>query len=1067
MEINVCDAFRKVVTLYHDRVAVEEETRSVTFRELDHSSEKLAMALGSRLIDKEIVMVVIPSSISFVTSLIAIFKADLVFLPVSLEDPVRLKNILAENRIGCLIVGQQQLEEFQKILGELRTGIDRIMLLNESSLEFEFLQHEIKSNTELGMHSFDQDSAYIFYTSGSTGEPKAILGSHRSLMHFITWEVGEFDIQSDCRVSNLMRTTFDASLRDIFVPLCVGGTLCIPARSTRANTVQLIDWIQQRGITHMHTVPSLLRILISEIVPGNQFRFDSLKFVFASGEMMYGRDASLWRKQVNTSTTLVNFYGPTETTMIRSYYVVKEVPADPGVALPVGVPIDDTQIAVINDGVICPPGEIGEVYIKTAFPTAGYLYDKALTDAVFVRNPITDGDDDKVYKTGDLGRMHADGNLEILGRIDSQVKVNGIRVGLEAITKVVLGIIGVTNAIVIVERNEEYQNEVICFFTGNLSEHEVRQQASHSLDAFMMPSWFQRLEEMPLGLNGKINRRRLPTLWMVKSKGQQEEELTPLQEEISKIWQGILNVKSILKDTSFFAAGGTSLKAMQLISRLFKKFNVKFQIEDIFSQATIAKQAAFIHSCNKRQYDEIPLVKSFSPYEASPAQLAIWTAQQYEGKAEAYIIRNTWELVGKLNYEAFNTAVQQVINRHEVLRTIFDFRDDKLFFTIGEPIATASAVSFIDLSNQEVPLSRLTDAIDTTGPANGPLFKVQLVKVSNGRHFCIIQLHHLISDGWSINVFLRDLVKYYNGFVALKKVSLDPLRLQFKEILAWQRQRLNGEEIGKLQNYWKSQFNDIDFRELPTDHERPLLQSFKGETIVFPLKREDLQKARVLCQEQDTTIFMFLLSAISVLLYSYSGEKSFLIAVPLAGRDHDELENQIGLYVNVLPFVCRMDAAKTVSEHLGVVRKTFLEGLTHSGYPILKMLEELNVMGTRKNSCFDVMVQMQDTDVSSISSNALIGIETSEIKTQVKTSKFNLTFDFRQIGGDLEGRVEYNSALFDQSTILERIGQLQEIISTGANHKERTIEEVQRQFKTNNHGLVKTMQAFNTPMVKA
>jgi tyrocidine synthetase-3 len=236
---------------------------------------------------------------------------------------------------------------------------------------------------------------------------------------------------------------------------------------------------------------------------------------------------------------------------------------------------------------------------------------------------------------------------------------------------------------------------------------------------------------------------------------------------------------------------------------------------------------------------------------------------------------------------------------------------------------------------------------------------------------------------------------------------------------------------------------------------------------VFPLKREDLQKARVLCQEQDTTIFMFLLSAISVLLYSYSGEKSFLIAVPLAGRDHDELENQIGLYVNVLPFVCRMDAAKTVSEHLGVVRKTFLEGLTHSGYPILKMLEELNVMGTRKNSCFDVMVQMQDTDVSSISSNALIGIETSEIKTQVKTSKFNLTFDFRQIGGDLEGRVEYNSALFDQSTILERIGQLQEIISTGANHKERTIEEVQRQFKTNNHGLVKTMQAFNTPMVKA
>ncbi len=439
--------FETIVHQYPDHIAIEEESRVITYGELNVASNRLAhMLSGIAGIGRAgMVSVIMPPGINLVTALLATFKAGGIYLPVDISFvKKRIAHIYNQTACEVIVTTEALKDQVVNLIEELDLQVKYVFILDEAGsvtcegteglIQFSMLTDDMENPDPVNM---PEDGNYIFYTSGSTGEPKAMLGAHRSLHHFISWQRREFEVTPGFKVSQLTQITFDASLRDIFLPLSTGGVLCIPSVETKTNPVKLLQWIRESRIDLIHCVPSLFRMLTKEIaVEKNSVSFADLRHILVAGEILYARDIQAWRQYAGNEVEIVNMYGASETTLVKTFHRIQEVPENPAQAIHVGKPIGDTFIAIINaDQNICRIGEIGEIYIKTTFTTKGYFKNEALTRQVFVQNPLIKDREDTIYKTGDMGRYLPDRSVEVLGRLDDQVKINGIRVELDEIKK--------------------------------------------------------------------------------------------------------------------------------------------------------------------------------------------------------------------------------------------------------------------------------------------------------------------------------------------------------------------------------------------------------------------------------------------------------------------------------------------------------------------------------------------------------------------------------------------------------------------------------------------------------
>jgi amino acid adenylation domain-containing protein len=1027
---------------YPHHIAVEDSQGSYPYSQLMNGAEELSSKLALLPVKKEdIVYVAVPPSEKLIRSILAVLKRGAIYLPIDLSfGRKRMIELFRDNGRKCIITDHTNTSSVLAILKELNVEIENLIELEDDgtiniyryrSGTYEHFFIPRKSDEARDVSIQPTDGNYLFYTSGSTGEGKAFLGCHKGLTHFINWELQEFNITADDKVSMLSQHTFDASLRDIFVPLCSGGTLCIPDRDIKTNIRKLILWLGKSGVSLIHCVPSLFRLIIKEMASMSYVdNLPKLRYILMAGEPLYSKDIMQWETIMGKRVELVNLYGTSETTLAKTFHRIKEIPTDPTHLLHCGKPIEGAFVGIVNSNRLCRIGEIGEIFIKTPYMTKGYIYDPKLQQEVFIQNPLVQDKVDIVHKTGDMGRYLHDRSIEVLGRLDNQVKINGIRVELNEIDEAVMSMPGIEQVISTVHKNPEGENELVCYYVGADSSVEAlsKHLKSHLNDG-LRPSHLIKLESFPLTLNGKIDRKALPRPDnFINNSLSYSPPTTETERIMEGIWMDILHLKRVSVIADFFRIGGSSIKAMQMASRIFQSFNVTIKISEILTSPTIRHLSKVIDSLSKQDHDAISPIPPQDHYELSHAQKQIWMACQLSPDNSSYNMTDALVLHGNLDSNALDSAFESMIRRHEILRTTFkilqeeprqvvnSFEESKFFIAYED---------FAQLADGEA-LARQKAEEEFTIPfdlQNGPLIRVKVIRLTNTKSVFLFSVHHIISDGWSLEIFFEELITLYEAFRDGKNNPLQPLKIQYKDFAHWHNTQLrNTERVREMKNFWTQQFNGLASPgRLPYDQPIEVKTSFNGDKLSHTLTEELSNKIDDFCKENKVTAFMTFLSCYYAVLYHYIGSPDIVVACPTSNRQHSDLENQIGIYLNTLPFRISVSPDETFSDLLNKVKDLTLKGFDNKHYPFDQLVGEINLPRINQRSPLtNIMFDMLDFAATKPHAITVNGIDVKPFFTVHHTNKADLTLYVNRSDHSFTVHFGYSTANFRR----EKIGKI-------------------------------------------
>ncbi|MDD5753216.1 MAG: amino acid adenylation domain-containing protein [Methylococcales bacterium] len=990
---------------FPNNTAIAETNRNISYVQLNQYANQIAASLIEKGIQKgDVVGLLIGTSIDYVVAMLGVLKAGAIFMPLDSETPKKRLDFIIEKTAPKLIITNNP---------ELAADYSvPVTLLHE-------FQPEISSEPEVVVDG--NDSAYIIFTSGSTGFPKAIEGQHKGLSHFIHWEMKTFELNENSRICWLAPPTFDVSLRDIFVPLLSGGTLVIPDTEARKKTSYLPTWLAENKITLLHCVPSIFRVLIKEFQDSPHLHLPDLKKVLLAGEPLYAKDVMAWRELFGERIELVNLYGPSETTLAKAYFPIKTLPSQPQAMIPVGQAISNSALLIIKNGRLCATGEIGEIFIKTPFRTKGYYRDAELTATVFVQNPLHQDSEDIVYKTGDMGRYLENHVVEFLGRQDNQVKINGVRIELTEIEQAVLTHETIEQAVVIAQ-----DGVLVCYFVARepLSNDALRDHLRQWLPSTMLPTFFVSLTEMPLNLHGKVDRKALPKPdELLYSEDYQAPE-NEIEIQLVEQWQKLLGLNKIGVTHAFIDMGGDSLKAMRMIAGIYKTFNVDISLKDFFEQPTIRHLANLISKTNVDAQQEILPVQIAADYAVSHSQKRLWLMDRMHIDSVAYNLPEALLFNGELDIDVLRNSLQAIVNRHESLRTRFIECD-------GEPRQV------IDDFTVKLPLIDLSGVADADAQAlvcvdndlrlpfnlqHAPLFRASVLKLAPQRHVLLFNIHHIISDGWSLGVLTREWLRAYRDLMSGHVPSLSPLTIQYKDYAAWQNAYLQSDKSLKHRDYWLDKLaGELPILELPTDYPRPAVQTFNGETLHFKLPDFALQQFKSLLNKNHVSLFMGLCAVVKILLHRYSGQQDLILGTPVAGRGHAELENQQGFYVNTLALRDFIEPSKSFEALLEQIKITATNAFDHQLYPFDVLVDDLTLQRDMSRSpIFDVMLALQNNEMGTPAVEGL-SIEPFVKENHWDISRYDLLFHFGEDADGLALDLNFNPDLYSK-TRMQRMG---------------------------------------------
>ena len=1088
--------FEETAKRFPGRTAIRQAGREISYGDLSRVSDDIAKLLKQVGVKRDVIVgVLLESSIAYVAAIIGVMKAGGVFLPLDMSLPEKRLEYILNKTVPQVLISEKSFEAIGERL-EL-TGFTKntlkgqtcpVILVDQALAEFSN-QPSTLSGTSKGAqsavhnYSFDvdlsgrwslhpagwtdsavslpdsdpdpDDSCYIIYTSGSTGAPKAIEGCYKSLSHFVHWEAKEFGLDEQVRVTQMPPITFDASLRDIFVPLITGGMLCIPEKRIRTNIKELVRWMAVSGITLVHCVPSLFRMITKEIEesPTSKDILPELRYILMAGEPLYGKDVTRWMDIVGERVTLVNLYGPSETTLVKTFYPIRQRPASPNAMIPVGHPISNTAILITKGNRLCEPGEIGDIFIKTPFRTKGYYRDPDLTKISFVPNPLTGDSDDIVYKTGDIGRYLADRGIEFIGRLDTQVKVNGIRIELGEIESTLLGSDFIDQTVVVSYQSQENENTLVCYYTEKKATDagEISTWLRLTLPSYMVPSFYVRLDEFLLNINGKIDKKALPKPEELIYEGIAYQSPAGEKEEtLARIWAEVLHLKKVGVNSPFFQIGGHSLTATRVLSRIYRELGVEISLRDFFANQTIRGLATLLQEDSGSGFAQITPLERQPDYAVSPSQRRLWILDQMEERSVAYSLPGLFMVDGDFDIPSFRRAFLTLIARHESLRTTF-------FATDAGPRQRVYEMpdSLEEFGIEEIDLSLEDEIMDerhldsppeeralqyardhATIPfdlSTGQLLRVAVITLSCGRHAIFFNMHHIIGDAWSLDILARDLLGIYDAYRKGKENPFSPLRVQYRDYAAWQNARLETDETQKLSLYWRDKLSGSGSSalDLPLDFPRPLLQTYMGKSFFFSLDERLTTGLGALAQKYDASMFMVLLSLMKILLHRYTGQKDIIVGSPVACRNHPDLEDQIGFYANTLALRDLIDGEESFVSVLEKVKKTTIDAYDHQQYPFDWLVDELSLArDTGHAPLFDVMLVYRDeepedilpaTDRGRLRPKDILAAKISSGEFESGTSRFDLTFIVGKSGSrgasSLRIEINYNTDLFRDATI--------------------------------------------------
>lgn len=1030
----IYEAFEKNAATKPGKTAIKGNKYELSYEALNEHANRLARILQNAGISKEQVIAFFgPSGIEAVASMVAIFKAAGIYMPVDKSLPLpRVRAILKETGCRMMIIDRGSKDIIQKEINEGYLQLDKLLILDQDTSIVQLFEikdrviSELSIDPNLPVSNLDlqidpDDANYIFYTSGSTGQGKPILGCHKSLAHFIHWEINEFELNDNLKVGHLANLAFDASLRDIWLPLAVGGTLFIPEEDIKFNTIKLIEWIEATEAHLIHIVPSMFRLITKEVAHGIG-HFNQLKYVFLAGEKLYAKDINTWRSAVGTHVELVNLYGTSETTMAKTFHRIKDVPDNPSQAIHAGKAIDNAFIIILNSAnKLCRIGEMGEIYIKTPYRSKGYYNDQTSNEKRFVQNPLVESVD-LLHKTGDLGRYGQDREIEVIGRKDDQVKVNGIRVELNDIQECLLSHDDIEEAIVVVNENADKQSELVGYYRGeNLEKEALRAFMMKHLSEKVVPGYLIQVDEFLLTPNGKIDKKSLPKINdLIVTQENYEKVHDGIESELEYMWKDLLGLNQIGRTVSFFEIGGNSLKSIQLISKIYKSYNVLVKINEIFALPTIASLADHIEKSQKLAYKSIPELTHQEHYDLSHAQKRFWTIHQVGKDQASYNVPGTYKIKGKLDIQALDGAIRDLVNRHEILRTTFMIVDGAPKQRISARYGKESLLNYRDLrgnNNIEKEVNALIRKESNTifDLEEGLLFKVSLFQTKDQEYIYAINMHHIISDGWSLEVLAKEMMILYDSHIKGQDHGMEPLNIQYKDYADWHNQLVDSLSFQNHRQYWLGHLSGpLPRIDLKRNLNRTMVRSNTGKTEHIIIGQKSKQKLQDLAKKADCSLFMVGLALLNTLIYKYSKQEDILIGSPVAGREHPDLEDQVGLYINTLLLRNKIKGEGSFEQLLQVVKKNTIDALKFQSYPLDLLVDELDLPTEKgRNALFDVGFTYFNEDMtSSKKEHQLQGLEMEELNSQFEYVKADLWVKIVERQDDLIFVLTYASDLF-------------------------------------------------------
>ncbi|HEX2188124.1 MAG TPA: amino acid adenylation domain-containing protein [Longimicrobiaceae bacterium] len=859
-----------------------------------------------------------------------------------------------------------------------------------------------------------ESAAYVIYTSGSTGTPKGVVVTHRGLANLVDWHLGAFGVTAADRATQVAGLGFDASVWETWPYLAAGAELHLVAdEETRASPAAMRDFLLAREATLAFVPTPLAEGMLALEWP----RACALRALLTGGDALRVRPAA------DAPFALVNAYGPTENTVVATAGVV---PAGGERAPGIGRPIRGVRAYVLDGGLRpVPAGVPGELCLGGASVAREYAGRPEATAAAFVPDPSPGEPGARMYRTGDRVRWLPGGELEFLGRIDRQVKVRGFRIEPGEVEAALLAHPAVRGAAVVVRTEAPGDTRLVGYVVaadGELPEEELRTHLRQRLPEYMVPSALVALEALPLTPSGKTDRAALPA--PERPADAYTAPRTQVEEVLAAVWGALLGRERVGTREGFFALGGHSLLATQVISRVRQLFGVDLPLRALFEAPTVERLAARIEAARgEGEGAGAPPLRPTArtePVPASFAQERLWFLEQMRPGEATYAIPAALRMAGPLDAEALRRSLEEVVRRHEALRTVFERRN-------GRPVQAVRPAGTLDLAVEELPAgdAEARDAALRARMAEeahrlfdlerGPLFRVALLRLGEDDHALLLSMHLIVSDGWSMGVLLRELSVLYAAHRAGEPAALPPLPVQYADFAAWQREWLRGDALEGQVAFWRERLAGAPARlEIPTDHPRPAVQGSRGAVLSFRIPGEAADAARALARREGVTLFMALVSAWELLLARHSGADDLVVGVPTAGRTRRELEELIGFFVNALPLRADLGGDPSTRELLARAREGVLGAYAHQDVPFEKLVEELRVERSLAHSpIFQVMFTLMDAPLRV---PELPGLAVRALEGQTGTAKFDLTLGVMNADDALEAELEYATDLFDRAT---------------------------------------------------
>ncbi|HYP25131.1 MAG TPA: amino acid adenylation domain-containing protein [Blastocatellia bacterium] len=1006
-------------------ISVIFEGEGLTYGELNARANRLARHLIKSGAGREtIVAVCLERSLDLVTVLLAILKSGAAYLPMDPSYPrERLEYMLSDSGAPLAIT--------QSHLSGMFTGKPiRTICLDDLP---EAVSGEPGDNPLVEMS--DENMAYLIYTSGSTGRPKGVMVPHRGISNLMGWMETVFPLTEQDRLLQKTPLSFDASAWELFAPLAAGAQLVLAQPGGHQDIGYLVRTIRGEKITVLQVVPSLLKVLLDE--PGFK-ECESLRQIFCGGEALPAQV----RNDVLTQTHfgLINVYGPTEASVNSTFHHFE--PRDGESPVVIGRPVTNAAAYILDDSLApVPVGVPGELYIGGPGLARGYLGRPDLTAERFIPDLFGGEPGARLYRTGDLARHLPDGNIDFLGRLDHQVKLRGFRIELEEIECVLGQAPGVREAVVIPREDKPGDTYLAAYVVPGREQSpsvgELRAFLKERLPDYMVPSAFVTMERLPLLSNGKLDRQALPAPEKVQA--QNNEQAAPpasaIEEMMASIWGDLLGVEVASVHDNFFDLGGHSLLATQVISRVRESFKLELPMRVLFESPTVAAFSAQVDAAMKRSFG-----LQSHPVEPAPrdgelrlsfAQQRLWLLHQMAPLSPAYNITAAVLLTGRLKVAALEQALNEILRRHEVLRTTFATVEGHPVQVINpfEPLA----LHVTDLSGRDESerreeahgLAAEEAALPFDLSRDLPI-RVRLVRLKEDVHMIIATIHHIASDGWSMSIFTREVATLYEAFARGSASPLEDLPIQYADFAQWQRRRLDAEAMSDLLSYWRGQLADAPLQmELPTSKRRPAVQTYRGAHVnhVFPAPLAE--QLRMLSRRQGSTLFMTLLAAFDVLLHHYTGKTDIIVGTDVANRNRAETEALIGFFINQLVLRADLAGDPTFEEVLARVREAALGAYAHQDLPFEKLVESLRPeRDLSRTPLFQIKLVLQNAPVTEV---VLDDLSLESVMVENQTAKFDLLLNLVDAGADLVCSLEYNTDIYtaeDVAGLLERFGRV-------------------------------------------